>query len=150
MDAEQGRGGSARSKFEDRTVRVVPRPFASPRRQDWQQKRVPVTSCRYLFRPRLVTEVADQGQVGCAGGVVLGEANGDDLAVGLDEGRKASLWPCEVVVMAAGVTAASGRPAGLNSAWAGSTKMFPAASRPSVVMFPMVTVDRTRPPLPKL
>jgi hypothetical protein len=52
-------------------------------------------------------------------------------------------------VIAAGVTAASACPEGLNSVRVGRVKMSPAASRPSAVM-PGRLLERIFPPVPKL
>jgi hypothetical protein len=113
----------------------------------------------------VASRVEAAGVGGGEGGADRGEAAADDepldLNVGVTPGRgdgtgehdcplgkKAAAPPCELAVIAAGVSAASAWPAGLNSARAGKTKMSPAASRPSAVMLPRVA-DSTFPPLPK-
>ena len=62
-------------------------------------------------------------------------------------GKNAAAPPCELAVMAAGVTLAAAWPDGLNSAQAGRVKMSPAASRPSATAPPGPPI--TVPPLPK-
>ena len=66
------------------------------------------------------------------------------------EGRNTLLPPCELAVMAAGVTPVSAWPVGLNSARTGRVKMSPAASRPRAVMPLGRLLERIFPPVPKL